>query len=400
MRLVIETMNNDSNAQSSKASLLYDPVARSIFFQCLTVAIVAWLVYTGVNNAITNLEKANVASGFGFLTDRAGFDISQSLIEYTNDSSYLRAFYVGLTNTLLVSALGIFFATIIGFSVGIGRLSKNYLVRKICVIYVETLRNIPLLLQLLFWYKAVLGVLPNVRDAMQVGDIFLSNRGLAVPKFIPEAGASAILWAVIIGVIAAVIIGKWAKRRQMATGQQFPTILAGLGLIVGLPLIALIVTGFPFTIENPELGGFNFNGGSVVLPEFVALLLGLSLYTASFIAEIVRSGILAVSKGQTEAAYALGVRPNITMRKVIVPQAMRVVIPPLTSQYLNLTKNSSLAVAIGYPDLVAVFSGTVLNQTGQAVEVVLMTMLVYLAISLITSTFMNWFNSRVSLVER
>lgn len=400
MRLVIETMNNDSNAQSSKASLLYDPVARSIFFQCLTVAIVAWLAYAGVNNAITNLEKANVASGFGFLTERAGFDVSQSLIEYTNDSSYLRAFYVGLTNTLLVSALGIFFATIIGFAVGIGRLSQNYLVRKICMVYVETLRNIPLLLQLLFWYKAVLGVLPNVRDATQVGNIYLSNRGLAIPKFIPEAGASAIFWVLVIGVIAAFVISKWAKKRQMATGQQFPTLLVGAGLIVGLPILALIVLGFPFTIENPSLGGFNFNGGSVVLPEFVALLLGLSLYTASFIAEIVRSGILAVSKGQTEAAYALGIRPNITMRKVIVPQAMRVVIPPLTSQYLNLTKNSSLAVAIGYPDLVAVFSGTVLNQTGQAVEVVLMTMLVYLVLSLITSTFMNWFNSRVSLVER
>ncbi|KPB00151.1 amino acid ABC transporter permease [Ahrensia marina] len=393
-------MNNDSNAQSSKASLLYDPVARSIFFQCLTVAIVAWLVYAGINNAITNLEKANVASGFGFLSDRSGFDVSQSLIEYTNDSSYLRAFYVGLTNTLLVSALGIFFATIIGFAVGIGRLSQNYLIRKICMVYVELLRNIPLLLQLLFWYKAVLGVLPNVRDAMQVGNIYLSNRGLAIPKFIPEAGASTIFWAFVVGIIATFVVAKWAKKRQMKTGQQFPTILVGFGLVLGLPLLALIVLGFPFVIENPELGGFNFRGGSVVLPEFVALLLGLALYTAAFIAEIVRSGILAVSKGQTEAAYALGIRPNITMRKVIVPQAMRVVIPPLTSQYLNLTKNSSLAVAIGYPDLVAIFSGTVLNQTGQAVEVVLMTMLVYLFLSLVTSTFMNWFNSRVSLVER
>lgn len=393
-------MNNDSNAQSSKASLLYDPVARSIFFQCLTVAIVAWLVYAGVNNAITNLEKANVASGFGFLSDRSGFDVSQSLIEYTNDSSYLRAFYVGLTNTLLVSALGIFFATIIGFAVGIGRLSQNYLIRKICMVYVELLRNIPLLLQLLFWYKAVLGVLPNVRDAMQVGNIYLSNRGLAIPKFIPEAGASTIFWAFLVGIIATFVVAKWAKKRQMKTGQQFPTILVGFGLVLGLPLLALVVLGFPFIIENPELGGFNFRGGSVVLPEFVALLLGLALYTAAFIAEIVRSGILAVSKGQTEAAYALGIRPNITMRKVIVPQAMRVVIPPLTSQYLNLTKNSSLAVAIGYPDLVAIFSGTVLNQTGQAVEVVLMTMLVYLFLSLVTSTFMNWFNSRVSLVER
>jgi general L-amino acid transport system permease protein len=393
-------MNNDSNAQSSKASLLYDPVARSIFFQCLTVAIVAWLVYAGVNNAITNLEKANVASGFGFLSDRSGFDVSQSLIEYTNDSSYLRAFYVGLTNTLLVSALGIFFATIIGFAVGIGRLSQNYLIRKICMVYVELLRNIPLLLQLLFWYKAVLGVLPNVRDAMQVGNIYLSNRGLAIPKFIPEAGASTIFWAFVVGIIATFVVAKWAKKRQMKTGQQFPTILVGFGLVLGLPLLALVVLGFPFIIENPELGGFNFRGGSVVLPEFVALLLGLALYTAAFIAEIVRSGILAVSKGQTEAAYALGIRPNITMRKVIVPQAMRVVIPPLTSQYLNLTKNSSLAVAIGYPDLVAIFSGTVLNQTGQAVEVVLMTMLVYLFLSLVTSTFMNWFNSRVSLVER
>lgn len=394
------TAPGGTDSESARASLLYDPKVRGIFFQALTIAIVAWLLYAGVTNAANNLAKANVASGFGFLGERAGFDISQTLISYTNDSSYLTAFFVGLTNTLLVSALGIFFATILGFIVGIGRLSHNFLVRKICTIYVETLRNIPLLLQLLFWYKAVLSVLPQPRDAIQVGDVYLSNRGLAFPKFIPETGASLILYGLIAAAIGAFLVSRWATKRQMATGEQFPSFLVGLGMIIGIPLLIAAVLGFPFVVEFPELGGFNFRGGSVVLPEFAALLLGLSLYTASFIAEIVRAGILAVSRGQTEAAYALGIRPNITMRKVIVPQAMRVIIPPLTSQYLNLTKNSSLAVAIGYPDLVGVFSGTVLNQTGQAVEVILMTMLVYLAISLLTSAFMNWFNGRMSLVER
>ncbi|PWW04004.1 general L-amino acid transport system permease protein [Hoeflea marina] len=389
-------------ADSGRVSLIYDPKVRSYFFQALTVIVVVYILYTGVTNAVDNLARAGIASGFGFFGDRAGFDIGQTLIHYTNDSTYFTAFMVGLTNTLLVAAIGIFFATIIGFVVGLARLSKNYLVQKLATVYVETLRNIPLLLQLLFWYKAVLAVLPSPRGAHALfGDsVFLNNRGLYLPRAIGEEGSGLVWIALLVGLAMWVVIGMWSRKRQMETGQQFPVFLTGLGLTIALPLIAFIITGAPFVVDYARLEGFNMVGGRVIQPEFMALILGISLYTASFIAEIVRAGILAVSHGQTEAAFALGLRPNHTSRLVIVPQAMRVIIPPLTSQYLNLTKNSSLAVAIGYPDLVAVFGGTVLNQTGQAVEVISITMLVYLTISLLTSSFMNWFNSRVALVER
>ena len=381
-----------------------DPKARGLVFQAILIIAVIALIYSGVNNAINNLARAGIASGFGFFEERAGFDVGQAFIPYTNDSTYLRAFFVGLLNTIVVSIIGIFFATMIGFVVGLARLSKNFLVQKFATIYVETLRNIPLLLQLLFWYKAVLSILPSPRAAgLEPGaEIFfnINNRGLYMPRLVPEAGSSLILYAFILAIVLWIGIGSWAKKRQMATGQQFPVFLTGLGMIIVLPLLAFLISGMPVGVEYASLQGFNMTGGWVIQPEFMALLLGLSLYTASFIAEIVRAGILAVSRGQTEAAYALGVRPNLTSRLVIVPQAMRVIIPPLTSQYLNLTKNSSLAVAIGYPDLVSIFGGTVLNQTGQAVEVISITMLVYLTLSLLTSSFMNWFNSRVALVER
>jgi len=388
---------------SARVSLIYDPKARGLFFQALLIIAVAWLVYIGVTNAIHNLEKQGIASGFGFLSDRAGVDIGQTLIPYTNDSSYMRAFFVGISNTLIVSMIGIFLATLIGFVVGLARMSKNYLVQKFATVYVETLRNIPLLLQLLFWYKAVLSILPTPRESgLEMGAevaFTFNNRGLYLPRLVPESGSQLILYALIVAAILWFVIGRWAKKRQVATGQQFPVFLSGLGLLIILPLLAFLVSGMPLSLEYPSLQGFNMGGGWVILPEFMALLLGLSLYTASFIAEIVRAGILAVSRGQTEAAFALGVRPNLTSRLVIVPQAMRVIIPPLTSQFLNLTKNSSLAVAIGYPDLFMV-GGTVLNQTGQAVEAISIIMLVYLTLSLLTSAFMNWFNSRVSLVER
>jgi len=388
---------------SARVSLIYDPKARGLFFQALLIIVVAWLVYIGVTNAIHNLEKQGIASGFGFLSDRAGVDIGQSLIPYTNDSNYLRAFFVGISNTLVVSAIGIVIATVIGFVVGLARMSKNFLVQKFATVYVETLRNIPLLLQLLFWYKAVLSILPSPRAAGHIpGEemIFaIDNRGFYLPRIVPEAGSSLIFYAIIVALILWFVIGRWAKKRQMDTGQQFPVFLTGFGILIVLPLLAFFASGMPISLEYAKLQGFNVIDGWVILPEFSALLLGLSLYTASFIAEIVRAGILAVSRGQTEAAFALGVRPNLTSRLVIVPQAMRVIIPPLTSQYLNLTKNSSLAVAIGYPDLFAV-GGTVLNQTGQAVEAISIIMLVYLTLSLLTSSFMNWFNSRVSLVER
>ncbi|MBU2485342.1 MAG: amino acid ABC transporter permease [Alphaproteobacteria bacterium] len=389
---------------SERVSLMNDPKVRGLVFQVLLIIAVIYLVYSGVTNAIDNLARAGIASGFGFFGERAGFDIGQSFIPYTNDSTYLRAFFVGLLNTMVVAVIGIFFATLIGFIVGLARLSKNYLVQKFATVYVETLRNIPLLLQLLFWYKAVLAILPSPRaGGLEPGVevVFnLNNRGLYMPRIVPEGGAQFIAYALILAIVAWILIGRWAKKRQMATGQQFPVFLTGLGLFIFLPLIAYLVTGMPLSLEYASLQGFNMVGGWVIQPEFMALLLGLSLYTASFIAEIVRAGILAVSHGQSEAAFALGLRPNLTSRLVVVPQAMRVIIPPLTSQFLNLTKNSSLAVAIGYPDLVSIFGGTVLNQTGQAVEVISITMLVYLTLSLLTSAFMNWFNSSVALVER
>jgi general L-amino acid transport system permease protein len=358
---------------------------------------VAWIV----TNTIDNLRHAHIASGFGFLKNRAGFDISQTLIPYSIESTYNRAFLVGVLNTLLVAGIGVVFASIIGFLLGIARLSKNKLVAGLAAVYVETLRNVPVLLQLLFWYKAVLAVLPNPRQAVQLPfGANLSIRGLLLPELNTEEGFRLTVLAFAVGFVLAFVLAIWARRRQMATGRRFPAGLAGLALIVVLTVGTFVATGRPLSVTYPQLKGFNFVGGIAVKPELLALLLGLVLYTATYIGEIVRAGILAVSHGQTEAAYSLGFRPGITLRLVVIPQALRVIIPPLTSQYLNLLKNSSLAVAIGYPDLVSVFAGTVLNQTGQAVEAIFITMMVYLVISLATSLLMNWFNRRVALVER
>ncbi len=377
------------------------PKVRSIAYQVALCAVIAFLVWGAASNAIDNLQKANIASGFGFWDNTAGFDISQSLIPYTNQSTYGRAFWVGLLNTLLVAGIGIVFATIIGFVVGIARLSKNWLVNRAASGYVETIRNIPLLLQLLFWYNAVLKALPDLRDSVKIpGGAFLNNRGLFMPEPIAQTGFGFVLIAIAAGIVGSIGYYIWAKRRQDKTGQQAPVFLVSLGLIVGVPLAVFFAAGLPLTFSYPEAGRFNIRGGIEVVPEFAALLFGLSIYTAAFIAEVVRAGIRAVSHGQTEAAYSLGLRPQPTLRLIVVPQAMRVIIPPLTSQYLNLTKNSTLAVAIGYPDLVQIFTGTVLNQTGQAVEVVAITMAVYLTISLTTSLFMNIYNSRIALVER
>ncbi|MCA1297441.1 amino acid ABC transporter permease [Stappia indica] len=397
----VSSAGSEGAGNGERASWFYNPQVRGAVFQVLVILALLGVLAFFAYNAKTNLERAGIASGLGFLSERAGFDISQSLIAYTNDNTYFRAFWVGLTNTLLVAVIGVFFATIIGFVVGVARLSHNFVIRQLAAIYVETLRNIPLLLQLLFWYKAVLSVLPSPRRSLEpLSGVYLNNRGLILPEVIREPGSSLIFLALIAAIAVAIGISRWARKRQQETGEQFPSFLVGLGLIIVLPLLAFFASGMPIHFEYAELKGFNFAGGVVVNPEFMALLLGLSLYTASFIAEIVRAGILAVAHGQTEAAYSLGLRPRRTLQLVIIPQAMRVIIPPLTSQYLNLIKNSSLAVAIGYPDLVAVFAGTVLNQTGQAVEVIIITMLVYLIISLITSSFMNWYNRRMALVER
>ncbi len=391
----------DERSARSATWFLYDARIRGILIQVVAAIAVAVAIWWIVDNTIANLRRANIASGFGFFDQRAGFDVSQSLIAFSSDSSYFRAFLVGLLNTLLVAVIGIVLASILGFFLGVARLSKNFLLSRIAGTYVEVVRNIPLLLQLLFWYKAVLSVLPGPRQGyvLPLG-ANLNNRGLFLPKPVFGPSFSQTLIAFAIGVVATFVVAKWARRRQMATGKPFPTLWVGLALIAGLPLAAFVVTGEPLTFDMPTLRGFNFTGGMDVKPEFVALLLGLVLYTAAFIGEVVRAGILAVSYGQREAAYALGLRPGPTLRLVIVPQAIRVIIPPLTNQYLNLTKNSSLAVAIGYPDLVSVFSGTVLNQTGQAVEVIFITMLVYLTFSLTTSLLMNWFNARMAIVER
>lgn len=386
----------------ARVAFYNDPKVRSIVYQVALAGLIAFLVYGAASNAIDHLARAKIASGFGFWDNTAGFDISQTLIEYSaQGSTYGTAFWVGLLNTLLVAAIGIVFATVLGFIVGIARLSKNWLLAKFASAYVETIRNIPLLLQLLFWYNAVLKSLPSLRESVVApGGIFLNNRGLFLPK--PEllSGFGAVTATLVVGLVGAIAFRRWARKRQERTGQQAPVLWVSLGLILGLPLIVFALRGFPLAFDYPQSGRFNITGGIEVLPEFAALLFGLSIYTAAFIAEVVRAGIMAVSRGQTEAAYSLGLRARPTLRLIVVPQAMRVIIPPLTSQYLNLTKNSTLAVAIGYPDLVQVFTGTVLNQTGQAVEVVAITMLVYLTISLVTSFAMNIYNSRMALVER
>jgi general L-amino acid transport system permease protein len=390
-----------SRTEQPRPPLLYNPKIRGIAYQVLLCAAIVFLGWAAVTNAIENLERAKIASGFGFWDHTAGFDISQTLIEYSTTSNYGRAFWVGLLNTLLVAGLGIVFATILGFTIGIARLSKNWLVARLAGGYVEIIRNLPLLLQLLFWYNAVLKALPELRESIAIpGGGFLNNRGLFLPQPVPQSAAIATLIAIVLGVAAAVAFNIWASRRQMRTGQQAPVVKMTLFFVLVVPVSVFILTGFPIDFLYPERGRFNIRGGMEVLPEFMALLFGLVIYTAAFIAEVVRAGILSVPKGQTEAAYSLGLRPRPTLRLVVLPQAMRVIVPPLTSQYLNLTKNSSLAVAIGYPDLVQVFTGTVLNQTGQAVEVVVITMAVYLTISLVTSGLMNLYNRRVALVER
>jgi general L-amino acid transport system permease protein len=390
-----------TDTSSGRVSPFYDPKIRGLVFQAALIVFVGVLIYIGASNAIRNLQAQNIASGFGFLENTAGFAISQTLIPYSVTSTYGDAFIVGLLNTLLVAAIGIVLATILGFIIGIARLSSNWLVAKVATAYVEIVRNLPLLLQLLFWYFAVVKSLPSPRESFGPwAGTYLNIRGLFMPRPVFGPGSWLFDLAIVVAIVAIVVIYRWARKRQMATGQQFPILWTSLALFFGLPLFALVVTGFPVTFDMPELTGFNFTGGMRMEPEFVALLLGLVIYTASFIAEIVRAGIQAVSHGQSEAAGALGFRRGLTLRLVVIPQAMRVIIPPLTNQYLNLTKNSSLAVAIGYPDLVSVFAGTVLNQTGQAVEVIFITMLVYLTISLLTSAFMNWFNLRMALVER
>ena len=378
-----------------------DPVFRSLAIQGLLLLAVLGAGWWLFDNTRQNLSRQGIASGFGFLDHTAGFAIVMHLIPYSEASSYGMALVVALINTLLVATLGIFLATVLGFVIGVARLSSNWLVARLAALYVEALRNVPLLLQIFFWYFAVLRALPPPRDSITLFDAFFLNmRGLYVPAPVAAPGFGLVLVAVVGALAAALGLSLWARQRRMATGQDFPTALVSLGLLIGLPLLVAAATGFPMTWERPALKGFNFQGGLVLIPEFVAMVLAISLYAASYIAEIVRSGILAVNRGQTEASLALGLSPAQTLRLVIVPQALRVIVPPLTSQYLNILKNSSLAAAIAYPELVSVFAGTVLNQTGQAIEVMAITMAIYLSVSLAISAFMNWYNGRNALKER
>ena len=394
-------MSLDAARERPSGSFLYNPQIRGLFWQAMLIIVVGFLGYEAVINAATNMRARGIPTDFSFWDRVASFDINLALISYSATSSYGRAFLVGLLNTLLVAIIGVVLATFLGFFIGIARLSKNFVVAKLASFYVEIMRNTPLLLQLLFIYNAVLKPLPNPRDSISFGaGFYLNNRGLVMPdpQFAPGAGF--ILAAGLAGIVGSILYKIYAKRRQAQTGEILPVGRVSAALILLPPLIAYFLAGQPVSFEMPFLRGFNFVGGLRVLPEFVALVLGLSLYTAAFIAEIVRAGILSVSHGQTEAAQSLGLSRSQTLKLVIIPQAQRVIIPPLTNQFLALTKNSSLAVFIGYPDLVQVFAGTVLNQTGAAVQVIAITMAVYLVISLITAVIMNLYNRRMALVER
>jgi general L-amino acid transport system permease protein len=381
----------------------YDPKVRSFIFQAAFVLAMAGVIIFIVLNTMQNLEKRGIKAGFDFLDNPAGFEIPLTLIPYSVDggSTHGAVFFVGLLNTLLISIMGIVLATIIGFFLGVLRLSNNWLISRLVGVYIETVRNVPLLLQFLFWHFAVFQALPLVRQSISVFDTFyIHNRGLTGPNPVPESGFMYVVISVFIAIAAIGYIKIWVRKRREATGQQFPILWTSLGIIIGLPLLVSAVFGFPLTWEYATLGRFRFTGGLEIPIELFSALAALTVYTSAFIAEIVRAGILAISHGQSEAAHALGLRQGPTLRLVIIPQALRVIVPPLISQYLNLTKNSSLGIAIGYADLFNVFGGISLNQTGQALEIIAMCMLVYLTFSLLISLYMNWYNRQISLVER
>ena len=383
------------------SNFIFNKNVQGVFYQAITLSLVIAGIYYIVQNTAQNMVARGLASGFNFLGVESQFDIQMTLIEYSPTSTYFDAFIVGLLNTLLVAGIGILFATIIGFAFGIMRLSSNWLVAKISESYIEIIRNIPLLLQIFFWYFAVLRALPKPKQSIEFMDsIFLNNRGLFVPDPNVGEGSSILFYLFWLSVIISIGIFVWAKKRQNKTGKTFPAFFTSMALIVGTFTATLAVLGFPISFEYPELKGFNFKGGMKLIPELVALTFALAMYTAAFIAEVVRAGIQSVSKGQTEAARSVGLKEGLVLRLIIIPQALRVIVPPLTNQYLNLTKNSSLAAAIAYPDLVLVFAGTALMQTGQAIEIIGMVMGVYLFLSLFTSVVMNLFNRYMKVGER
>ena len=389
-----------NNKNSQNISFWNDPDKRSIIYQIGAACLFAFVAWYLVSNTMTNLESQSIATGFGFLGNEAAFEIGESLIDYSAADRYTKALLVGFLNTLLVSFIGVILTVILGTIIGVARLSKNWLVNKCAAGYIELFQDIPVLLQLFFWYAFFYEMLPSPRSALNPFDgLFLCNRGLifGIPESHPVY--KYMIFALIVALFVIFFIKKWAKKRQNLTGKQFPILTTSIILLIGLPFICWLIGGHPTGMSVPELKGFNFKGGLTISPEFAALLLGLVLYTAAFVAEVVRAGIQSVNKGQTEAAMAIGLKPGQLLSLIILPQALRVIIPPLTSQMLNLTKNSSLAVAIGYPDFVSV-AGTAINQTGQAIEGVMLIMIVYLIFSLSTSAFMNFYNKKMAIVER
>ena len=383
-----------------KVPFLNDPDKRAVLYQIGVAAMVALLGYYLISNTLANLERQAIATGFGFVEKESAFEIGETLISYSAADTYGKALLVGALNTLLVSFIGIILTVVLGTFIGIARLSTNWLVSRLAAAYIEVFQDIPVLLQLFFWYAFFYEMLPSPRQALNpFNGLFLCNRGMifAIPEYHPAFKYMA--FAFLAGCVLIFVMRRWTRKRQALTGQSFPLFSTSVALLVGLPLAAWLLGGMPTAMSMPELKGFNFRGGLSVSPEFSALLLGLVLYTAAFVAEVVRAGIQSVSHGQSEAAMAIGLKPGQVLNLVILPQALRVIIPPLTSQMLNLTKNSSLAVAIGYPDFVSV-AGTTINQTGQAMEGVALIMAVYLCFSLATSAFMNWYNKKMKLVER
>ena len=391
----------DLARDAKRSSRLNDRRVRGLLYQILLLVCIGALACGAIYNAAINMRARGIPMGFGFWNEVAGFEINLRLIEYSGLSTYGRAFWVGLLNTLLIAAISIPLATLLGFAIGVARLSPNWLLSRFALVYTTLLRNTPLLLLLLFWYNAVLKSLPGPRQSLSIGDVvFLNNRGVYLPMPVPRDQAVWFAGAIAVAIAFAATFREWARRRQMRTGAQAPSTLIALALIIGLPTVVAAAAGAPFTFDIARLSGFNLTGGLQVIPEMAALVFGLVTFTAAFIAEIVRAGILAVPHGQSEAAGALGLHRGLTMKLVVIPQAMRLITPPLTSQYLNIVKNSSLAVFIGYPDLVQIFAGTVLNQTQAAVQVMGITMAVYLVISLAVASALNFFNARYALKER
>mgnify|MGYP001399467006 FL=1 len=375
--------------------IIFDEKSRSLLVQTLVIGLFAVFIYLIAQQTAYNLEKRGISSGFDFLNMSAGYDISIRLIPFTSEDTHLRAYFVGLLNTLLIAICGCFLATILGFLVGIIRLSTNWLFRNIAYVYVEFTRNVPVLLQIILYYSILLH-LPKTKQAIPIFEnFFLSNRGLFSPSPIFKDGFSIVAWSFVLAIVFTFFLKKFLKKKQEVSGKQYPIFLINSAIIIFTPIFVYYIMGRPLEFELPVLKGFNFKGGMVIKPEFIGMLLGLSIYTAAFISETVRSGIISVSKGQREASQALGLKSNLVMRLIVIPQALRVIIPPLTSQYLNLTKNSSLGIAIGYADLVHGFGGISLNQTGRAIEIMLMVMLTYLTISLTISVFMNIYNKSV-----